>query len=104
MERMLAETRGLLRFLTITTILLGCCAAGLRAQGNYEVQVYGYNLVKPGATMVELHSNFIHLLIPPGSRNQKSCCIAASLVWNGVRLVGPRCTSSVLRGGKGCTT
>src|ERR1039457_1672463 len=55
---MLAETRGLLRFFKITTILLGCCAAGLRAQGNYEVQVYGYELVKPGATMVELHSNF----------------------------------------------
>jgi len=58
MERMLAETRGLLRFLIATTILLGCCAAGLRAQGNYEIQVYGYDLVKPGATMFELHSNF----------------------------------------------
>ena len=34
------------------------CAAGLRAQGNYEVQVYGYDLVPPGVTMVELHSNF----------------------------------------------
>ena len=28
------------------------------AQGNYEVQVYGSDLVKPGSTMVELHSNF----------------------------------------------
>lgn len=26
-------------------------------QGNYEVQVYGSELVAPGATMVELHSN-----------------------------------------------
>ena len=28
------------------------------AQGNYEVQVYGADLVPPGHTMVELHSNF----------------------------------------------
>jgi len=27
-------------------------------QGNYEVQVYGVETVAPGATMVELHSNF----------------------------------------------
>jgi hypothetical protein len=33
------------------------CASGLRAQGNYEVQVYGSDLVAKGATMVELHSN-----------------------------------------------
>jgi hypothetical protein len=42
----------------IATILLSCCAAGLRAQGNYEVQVYGSDLVTPKVTMVELHSNF----------------------------------------------
>jgi len=34
----------------------GCCT--LFAQGNYEVQVYGSELVPPGRTMVELHSNF----------------------------------------------
>ena len=39
------------------TILLGC-AAVLQAQGNYEVQVYGSDLVPKGNTMVELHSNF----------------------------------------------
>jgi hypothetical protein len=33
-------------------------AAVVRAQGNYEVQVYGSELVPPGRTMVELHSNF----------------------------------------------
>jgi hypothetical protein len=38
-------------------ILLGG-GAGLRAQGNYEVQVYGSDLVAPKVTMVELHSNF----------------------------------------------
>jgi hypothetical protein len=29
-----------------------------RAQGNYEIQVYGSDLVPPHNTMVELHSNF----------------------------------------------
>ena len=29
-----------------------------RAQDNYEIQVYGSDLVDPGHTMVELHSNF----------------------------------------------
>src|SRR5208337_1780256 len=33
-------------------------AASLRAQGNYEVQVYGSEMVPPTRTMVELHSNF----------------------------------------------
>ena len=28
------------------------------AQGNYEIQVYPYETVEPGHTMVELHSNF----------------------------------------------
>src|SRR5580704_6747053 len=28
------------------------------AQDNYEIQVYGYETVDPGHTMVELHSNF----------------------------------------------
>ncbi len=30
----------------------------VRAQDNYEIQVYGYETVEPGHTMVELHSNF----------------------------------------------
>jgi hypothetical protein len=33
------------------------CAAAAFAQGNYEVQVYGSELVPKGATMVEIHSN-----------------------------------------------
>ena len=33
-------------------------AACLRAQSNYEIQVYGADTVPPGSTMVELHSNF----------------------------------------------
>jgi len=36
----------------------GLLRAVLRAQGNYEVQVYGSDLVAPNVTMVELHSNF----------------------------------------------
>ena len=32
--------------------------APARAQENYEIQVYGSELVDPGKTMVELHSNF----------------------------------------------
>ena len=33
-------------------------AALVRAQGNYEVQVYGAEMVPPARTMFELHSNF----------------------------------------------
>ena len=29
-----------------------------RAQGNYEIQVYGADTVEPKSTMVELHSNY----------------------------------------------
>jgi hypothetical protein len=44
---------------TIRTFLTLCfCLAAAHAQNNYEVQVYGSELVKPGDTMVELHSNF----------------------------------------------
>jgi hypothetical protein len=39
-------------------LLVCLCLAVSRAQNNYEVQVYGSELVKPGNTMVELHSNF----------------------------------------------
>jgi hypothetical protein len=46
-------------FLCLSLLLLA--AAGTpraAAQGNYEVQVYGSELVPKGSTMVELHSNF----------------------------------------------
>jgi hypothetical protein len=33
-------------------------AATARGQENYEIQVYPYDTVEPGHTMVELHSNF----------------------------------------------
>jgi len=35
-----------------------CFTAALRAQDNYEIQVYGSDTVAPKTTMVELHSNF----------------------------------------------
>lgn len=38
--------------------LLLAAAVPARAQGNYEVQVYGSEMVPPARTMVELHSNF----------------------------------------------
>jgi len=42
----------------VLVALAASFAGGLRAQGSYEIQVYGSDLVSPGATMVELHSNF----------------------------------------------
>ena len=46
-----------MRHLSAIIISLGC-AAGAFAQGNYEVQVYGSDLMPKDVTMVELHSNF----------------------------------------------
>jgi hypothetical protein len=46
----LAPTLGLLGLISF--------AVPARAQGNYEIQVYGADTVEPGTTMVELHSNF----------------------------------------------
>jgi hypothetical protein len=40
------------------TLFLLPLALPIRAQDNYEVQVYGADLVSPLHTMVELHSNF----------------------------------------------
>ena len=42
--------------LLFTLFLLATLAA--RAQGNYEIQVYGADTVEPKNLMVELHSNF----------------------------------------------
>jgi len=41
-----------------------CFVLPARAQGNYEIQVYGSDTVAPRSTMVELHSNFT----PKGQR------------------------------------
>ncbi len=42
-------------WLTIAGTVL-CMTA--RAQGNYEIQVYGADTVEPKNTMLELHSNY----------------------------------------------
>src|SRR5579863_2583976 len=47
----------LLRLSAIGCSIIATTAA-VRAQGNYEIQVYGSDTVKPRSTMVELHSNF----------------------------------------------
>jgi hypothetical protein len=47
--------QGCLLALAMLVIILS--ASRTRAQDNYEIQVYGYDLVEPRHTMVELHSN-----------------------------------------------
>jgi len=42
----------------ITAILIFALTCRLQAQDNYEIQVYGSDLVAAHRTMVELHSNF----------------------------------------------
>lgn len=43
----------------LTGMLVACCFPFLiRAQENYEIQVYGSQTVARGSTMVELHSNY----------------------------------------------
>jgi hypothetical protein len=48
------------RTLPAVILLAGCAilSAPARAQDNYEIQVYAYDTVEPGHTMIELHSNF----------------------------------------------
>jgi hypothetical protein len=51
---------GLRRTLLALTLLISSAffSAPSRGQDNYEIQVYAYDTVEPGHTMVELHSNF----------------------------------------------
>ena len=46
----------MLRHLLLVSV--AACATLSLAQDNYEIQVYPYETVPPGDTMVELHSNF----------------------------------------------
>jgi hypothetical protein len=51
--------RHLAKFALVLSIVLAAFSAPwLRAQGNYEIQVYGADTEPPSSTMVELHSNF----------------------------------------------
>ena len=40
------------------TFLLMLASVYIKAQDNYEIQVYGSETVDPGHTMLELHSNY----------------------------------------------
>jgi hypothetical protein len=44
--------------LALILFLSAWASLSARAQDNYEIQVYGVDTVEPGATMIELHSNF----------------------------------------------
>ena len=46
-----------MRYLSAIVICL-VCAAAAHAQGNFEVQVYGSELIPRGVTMMEFHTNF----------------------------------------------
>jgi len=46
------------RFLVWLVFALATLAPFAYPQDNYEIQVYGYDMVPPRSTMVELHSNF----------------------------------------------
>jgi hypothetical protein len=46
------------RLAAIAILALGVTAPSLRAQENYEIQVYGSETVPRGVTMFELHSNY----------------------------------------------
>lgn len=52
----LKGTTSLFRMGLLGWALMACGLAF--AQDNYEIQVYGAETVKPGNTMVEVHSNF----------------------------------------------
>jgi hypothetical protein len=47
-----------LKPILILLVLVAMGALVARAQGNYEIQVYGADTVEPGHTMFEVHSNF----------------------------------------------
>ena len=47
-----------LRTLVLLAIIVAAAYVAASAQDNYEIQVYGYDMVAPAHTMVELHSNF----------------------------------------------
>jgi len=44
--------------LVLIGMVLSIAVVPAHAQENYEIQVYGSEIVAPGSTMVELHSNF----------------------------------------------
>jgi len=59
-ESRLSGITPVVRWITCATVLAAVflTSPAVSAQDNYEIQVYGYDTVEPGHTMVELHSNF----------------------------------------------
>ena len=47
-----------MRLIFSALLVLGAAIPAARAQGNYEIQVYGADTIAPRSTMFELHSNF----------------------------------------------
>jgi hypothetical protein len=47
-----------MRIFIIFTLLLLTAITNLKAQDNYEIQIYGSETVEKGRTMLELHSNY----------------------------------------------
>src|SRR3989475_1007946 len=58
------------------TLLVAPCRAP--AQDNYEIQVYSYDTVEPGHTMVELHSNFTF----EGSKTRQDGVLPTEHAWH----------------------
>lgn len=48
----------MLRSVLLLAFAVIAASVCISAQDNYEIQVYGYDMVAPAHTMVELHSNF----------------------------------------------
>ena len=57
LHQLTAPHRSFLKFFFVALFIVATAAIA-RAQGNYEIQVYGAETVAPRSTMVELHSNF----------------------------------------------
>ena len=54
----LPRSANLAHFIVLVLISILLVAAHSAAQDNYEIQVYGSDVVAPRSTMVEIHSNF----------------------------------------------
>ena len=65
-------------FWTLYTLTFFCVPSRALAQDNYEIQVYSYDTVEPGHTMVELHSNFTF----EGSKTVKDGVLPTNHAWH----------------------
>lgn len=64
--------------LYIFLIILACSGLALRAQENYEIQVYSVDTVEPDSTMVEFHTNFT----AQGSKTVVNGVLPTNHAWN----------------------